>query len=247
MLPLIIGALCIGVTLGLLGSGGSIITLPVLIYFGGLDEKVAIASSLLIVGFISLAASLRNIAKSKVEFSAVANFGLTSMLGSYISAWLSEGVSAKVQLLTFSIVMVLAAYRMLKPSKSAQEEPNKAKVAVIGYLVGMVTGFVGVGGGFLIVPALVVFTGLTIKSATSTSLVIIALQSFAGFAKHVTILHSLGLNLDWNVIATMSIIGIIGSQLGTYFNDKVPQQMLKKGFGVFLIFMAAYIVAKSVL
>ncbi len=247
MFLLIFGAICIGITLGLLGSGGSIITLPVLIYFGGLDEKVAIASSLLIVGFISLAASVRNIFERKVEFSAVINFGLTSMLGSYISAWLSQGVSAKVQLLTFSIVMLFAAYRMLRPSQSQPETPSKIKVAMMGYLVGMVTGFVGVGGGFLIVPALVVFTGLTIKRAASTSLVIIALQSFAGFAKHVTVLDSLGLNLDWNVIVTMSVVGIIGSQVGTYFNDKISQQALKKGFGVFLLFMALYIVVKSVL
>ena len=243
------GAVAIGVSLGLLGSGGSIVTVPVLIYLFGQDEKVAIAGSLGIVGSIALAGAMPYIRRGLVDWRNVFLFGIPGMIGTYVGAWSATLVSGLIQLTLFALVMLIASYFMLKPMQLTSVNPPTRqtwKIGVDGLLVGILTGLVGVGGGFLIVPALVLLGGLTMHRAVATSLVIIALKSFSGFWKYLEVLDTLNLKLDWEVIGVVTGLGIGGSLIGNRIATQIPQAKLRKIFGVFLIVMAAYILYRSV-
>ncbi len=243
------GALAIGLSLGMLGSGGSILTVPVLVYLVGQPEKLAIAGSLAIVGLISVAASLPYMRERLVDWRTVWVFGVPGMLGTYGGAWTSQFVSGPLQLAVFALVMLAAAYLMLKPV-SLDEEPHQRrgvlKIGGDGVAVGWLTGFVGVGGGFLVVPALVFLGGLSMHRAVATSLVIIALKSFAGYFKYLDVLQAEHMTLDYGVIALITTIGIIGSFLGNSIASRIPQQKLKQLFGIFLIGMGFFILFRSI-
>jgi uncharacterized membrane protein YfcA len=245
----ILGALIVGLCLGLLGSGGSILTLPILTFLLGMPDKVAIASSLAIVGAISLFAAIPFARAGQVDTRSLLFFGVPSMIGSYLGAYISQFVSGPVQLAIFAGLMLIAAVLMLKPI-ALHEGGNpkirpKYKIAVDGLLVGIITGLVGVGGGFMIVPALVLLVHLPMRRAVGTSLSIIALKSLTGFIKHAQILNELDLVLDWNVIAVFSVVGVLGSQVGRILGSKVNQASLKRGFGFFLIAMGIFIVYRT--
>lgn len=242
------GAVAIGVSLGLLGSGGSIITVPVLVYLLGQDEKIAIAGSLFIVGSIALIGSLQYVRLGMVDWRNVLVFGLPGMAGTWLGALLAAFVPGIVQLGLFALVMLLAAYFMLRPVdlEAGSHAPRALwKIASDGLLVGVVTGLVGVGGGFLIVPALVLLGGLAIHKAVATSLVIIALKSYSGFYKYLDVLGSQDLALDWQILLIVTALGIAGSVAGAKIAGRMPQQGLKRGFGYFLIVMGLYILARS--
>jgi len=242
------GAIAIGVSLGLLGSGGSIITVPVLVYLIGQDEKVAIAGSLFVVGNIALAGSLQYLRARLIDWRNVVVFGLPGMAGTYLGAAIAAYVPGIVQLAIFSLVMLVASYMMLRPVALA-EAPHAAretwKIAGDGLFVGVITGFVGVGGGFLIVPALVLLGGLPIHRAVATSLVIIALKSYSGFYKYIHVLAAQDLALDWRTLMIVTALGIAGSYAGAMFAKRMPQDRLKRWFGYFLIVMGIYILARS--
>jgi len=243
-----LGAACIGLCLGLLGSGGSIITVPVLVYLVGQDEKIAIAGSLAIVGIIAFAASLNYMRQGQVDWRMVLLFGVPGMVGTFLGAWASALVTGIFQLAVFAVVMLLASWFMLRPVST--ENPNTGKRSVFkiggeGAVVGVVTGFVGVGGGFLIVPALVLLGGLTMHRAVATSLVIIAMKSLIGFIKYLDVLEQQQLSIDWSVVIMVSAIGVVGSVVGNTLAGRVPQALLKKIFAVFLIFMGLYILMRS--
>lgn len=243
-----LGAMAIGVSLGLLGSGGSILTVPVLVYLIGQDEKLAIAGSLAIVGAIALAGSLPYLKKKLIDWRIVLLFGVPGMVGTYIGAWLATWVSGLVQLALFAVVMLIASWQMLKPVvlDDTPHEPREVwKITLDGLLVGILTGLVGVGGGFLIVPALVLLGGLSMHRAVATSLVIIALKSFTGFWKYLDVLDTQGLVLDWNVIAIVTALGVAGSFIGSRIAGRVDQHKLRKVFGLFLIVMGVYILART--
>jgi uncharacterized membrane protein YfcA len=177
------GAIAIGISLGLLGSGGSILTVPVLVYLIGQDEKVAIAGSLFIVGSIALAGSLQFLRARLIEWRSVLVFGLPGMAGTYFGAYIAAFVPGITQLALFAVVMLLASWLMLRPLDLEHAKPVRRatwKVAGDGLIVGVITGLVGVGGGFLIVPALVLLGGLSMHQAVATSLVVIAMKSFSG-------------------------------------------------------------------
>lgn len=245
----ILGACAIGLSLGLMGSGGSILTVPVLVYLVDQPEKVAIAGSLMIVGSIALLGSLPYMRQKLVDWNTVWMFGIPGMMGTYGGAWLSTYLTGIMQLAIFAGVMLLASYFMLKPKHDYEEESDHErhlfKIVIDGLIVGIITGIVGVGGGFLIVPALVLLGGLNMRNAIATSLIIIALKSFAGFFKYLDVLEKSGLSLDWHVIGIMIVVGGIGSAVGNKIANKVPQDKLKKMFGVFLIIMGIYILYKS--
>jgi len=243
------GAIAIGLSLGLLGSGGSIITVPVLVYLLGQDEKIAIAGSLFVVGTIALAGSLQYVKVGLVDWRNVFVFGVPGMAGTYLGALIAAFVPGIVQLAFFSLVMLLASYMMLRPVKLGDEghAPRETwKIAIDGLFVGVVTGLVGVGGGFLIVPALVLLGGLAIHTAVATSLVIIALKSYSGFYKYVDVLEQQNLELDWNTLLLVTGLGIAGSFAGAKIANRMPQEKLKKGFGIFLVVMGIYILVRSV-
>lgn len=242
------GAIAIGVSLGLLGSGGSVLTVPVLVYLIGQDEKTAIAGSLFIVGSIALAGSLQYIRERLVDWHNVFVFGLPGMAGTYLGAFIATWVPGIVQLALFALVMLLASWMMLRPVELTDEahEPRETwKIASDGLIVGVITGLVGVGGGFLIVPALVLLGGLAIHAAVATSLVIIALKSYSGFIKYIDVLQQQNLELDWPTLGVVTVLGIAGSFAGGRIATRMPQQKLKKGFGYFLIVMGIYILARS--
>ena len=224
MLWALAGALVVGLSLGLMGSGGSILTVPVLTYLVGQDEKVAIAGSLGIVGAISLVAGVPYARARLVEYRSVLLFGVPGMGGAYLGAALSSFVSGATQLAVFAALMLVAGVLMLRPlprsnrpdgsnesngPSGPEARPRSGfKIALEGLIVGIVTGFDGVGGGFLIVPALVLLGGLPMHRAIGTSLFIIALKSFAGFWKYLDVLGGLGLELDWQVLGTFAAVGI---------------------------------------
>ncbi|NND59951.1 MAG: sulfite exporter TauE/SafE family protein [Gammaproteobacteria bacterium] len=243
------GAIAIGVSLGLLGSGGSILTVPVLVYLLGQDEKVAIAGSLAIVGTIALVGSLPYLRRRLVDGRAVMLFGFPGMIGTYSGAWLAGYVSGVLQLAVFAVVMLVAAWFMLRPPRLEGRETEAPRAAVSiagdGLAVGVITGLVGVGGGFLIVPALVLLGGLPMHRAVATSLVIIALKSYTGFWKYLDVLSEQNLELDWSAVGLVTALGIGGSFIGNLLANRLHQDRLRRIFGVFLLVMGAYILAKS--
>lgn len=238
------GALVIGLSLGMLGSGGSILTVPVLVYLVGQEEKLAIAGSLAIVGLIAAAACLPYLRDKLVDWRSVLLFGVPGMIGTYFGAWSAAFVSGAVQLTVFAGVMLAASYFMLRPPELAQNQGQARSIGRItsdGLLVGALTGFVGVGGGFLVVPALVLLGGLSMHRAVATSLVIIALKSGAGFIKYMDVLAQQQLQLDWGIIGLIAAIGVAGSLIGNHWGCKISQHKLQTGFGYFLVLMGTAI------
>ncbi len=249
-----LAAIFIGLSLGLLGSGGSILTVPALIYLVGQDEKIAIAGSLAIVGFIAIFSVIGYHLKRQIKWPIVIRFGIPSMIASYFAASLSIYLTGEMQLTLFAMVMLLSAFFMIKqpkiktsvqPINNANKQPT-IKLIFAGIFVGMITGLVGIGGGFLIVPSLVLLIDLAMINAIATSLAIITLQSFTGFIKYQQILTTQNISLNWQVIITFSIIGIIGSFIGQKLATKTPQQQLKRGFGIFLLIMGCFILINSI-
>ncbi|MDT7524568.1 MULTISPECIES: sulfite exporter TauE/SafE family protein [Idiomarinaceae] len=244
----ILAALIIGLSLGLFGSGGSILTVPVLLYLLGFAPDMAIAASLLIVGAISLGASIPNLTKRIISWRHVAFFGIPGMVGTYAGAWLGGLLNPTIQLVTFAILMLLAAVMMWRKRAAVNPAPvaiNPVKIIIEGTVVGIITGFVGVGGGFLIVPALVLLGGLNLVAAVATSLVIIALKSFVGFFKYYEILIAKGFEFDWPAITVVIIGGIVGSYAGGWLGKRIATAPLQKGFAVFLVIMAAFVLWQS--
>ena len=243
MLLTLFGALAIGLSLGLLGSGGSILTVPVLHYLVGQPEKLAIGGSLLVVGLIAVAAAVPYAFSRQVDWRNVAWFGLPGMAGAWLGATLARWVPGPVQLALFALVMLVAAWRMLRGGvmQRPDHEPRRLAVVAGGIGVGALSGLVGVGGGFLIVPALVLLAGVPMASAVGTSLAVIALNSFTGFLKYLGVLQQQSLELDWRVLLTVAGIGMIGSFAGHRLGRRLPQATLRRLFGVFLVVMGLFI------
>lgn len=242
-------AILIGLSLGMLGSGGAILTVPALIYIVGQDEKVAIASSLAIVGLIAFTGAVKYQQHKMIHWPVVWQFGLPSMLGSYVAAGFSIYLSGIQQIILFAIIMMLAALSMLKKKTEVSHQPIafsfSIRLMVIGLAVGCISGLVGVGGGFLIVPALLAFTGVKMTRAVATSLVIITLQSLTGFIKYYSIADQQALIFDWQVIAVVALVGAISSILGQKISTGISQEKLKKLFALFLLIMSVFILSKS--
>lgn len=251
----IAGALGIGLSLGLLGSGGSILTVPVLVYLFGQDEKPAIAGSLLVVALIASAGALLQARQRRVDWAAVAGFGLPGMASASLGALAGAAVAPGVQMLTFAATMLAASAMMLRPApaadaassprgSSASESRGASRWAALlaaGLGVGVLTGFVGVGGGFLIVPALVAVLGMPMPRAVGTSLVIIALNAATGFGTHVPRLLAGELRLDPGVIALLVALGIAGSVAGTTLGSRLRATTLRRGFGLLLLPLAVLV------
>jgi uncharacterized membrane protein YfcA len=245
LLLALLGALAIGLSLGLLGSGGSILTVPVLHYLVGQPDKVAIGGSLLVVGLVAAAGCVPYALRRQVDWRNVALFGLPGMGGAWAGATLAQWVPGPIQLGLFSGVMLLAAWRMLRGGIVTQSghEPRRLAVVAGGVGVGLLSGLVGVGGGFLIVPALVLLAGVTMTSAVGTSLAVITLNSFSGFGKYLGVLQHAGLTLDWTILLTVAAVGVVGSFAGQKLGQRLPQATLRRLFGALLVLMGLLIAA----
>ncbi len=243
-----IGALFIGISLGLMGSGGSILTVPVLVYLFGQEEKVAIAGSLAIVGTIALAGGLAYLKNNLVNWKTVALLGLPSMFATYLGALLAATIPGIIQLVIFAFIMLTAALSMFNKQtiSNTPHAPQSQKVILSGLFVGVITGVVGVGGGFLIVPALVIMAGLTMRKAIATSLFVIAINSYTGFIKYYFVLKQSNTTLDWSVILSVAGIGVVGTFVGKFICHKISQKELKRYFAYFLLLMAGFILYKEV-
>jgi len=257
-----IGAILMGMSLGLLGSGGSILTVPLLVYIAQEPEKAAIAESLLIVGIVALTGSITQFLKRLVDFRLVVIFGLPSMLAAYFGAYLSQYVDAQVQMLIFASVMLLASGFMLRPVRAlshlsnAQIESNSPaqsfnlwqhlSLIMAGIGVGTLAGLIGVGGGFLIVPALLLIAKATMRKAIATSLFIIAMQSFAGFMKYTYLQSTQEIVLNVPLIILVTVCAVVGVLLGGKVVNKLPQARLKQVFGGALIPLSLFILYNHV-
>jgi uncharacterized membrane protein YfcA len=243
----LLGALAIGLSLGLLGSGGSILTVPVLHYLVGQPEKLAIGGSLLVVGLIAAAAAVPHALHRQVDWRNVAWFGLPGMVGAWLGATLAHWVPGPVQFVLFALVMLVAAWRMLHGGVAPRAAGERHRVTVVagGFGVGALSGLVGVGGGFLIVPALVLLAGVPMASAVGTSLAVIALNAFTGFAKYLGVLERQSLELDWPLLLAVAGVGIAGSFAGHRLGRRLPQDTLRRLFGVFLVGMGLFIAVET--
>ncbi|QDT88843.1 sulfite exporter TauE/SafE family protein [Gimesia algae] len=252
MFYILTGSLLIGLTLGLLGAGGSAITVPVLIYLVGHGTKESITESMAIVGMISIAAAVPYATSKQIDWRNVLFFGLPGMLGTLVGAWLGGLAAEAIQLVVFGGVLLAAALIMLRrPGKtdaagedSSQRSPAW-KIGLEGIVAGILTGFVGVGGGFLIVPALVLLGKLPMRLAIGTSLVIIAFQAAVGFTKYEFYLLANNMSVDWQTILIFTVIGIIGSIIGRQINTRLNQQKLKTVFAGFLLLLGGFVIVNE--
>ena len=244
--------LLIGLSLGLLGGGGSILTVPIFVYVLGFGAKEAIAMSLAVVGATSLFGAAGHWRAGNVNVRVALIFGVVAMVGTYLGARLAVFFSGAAQLALFAVVMLVAAYFMFRgrrPAASGSREaaPEAAVsemplglIALEGVAVGVLTGLVGVGGGFLIVPALVLLGKIPMKQAVGTSLLVIAMKSVAGFYGY------LGqVDVPWAFMTVFTGIAVAGILIGSYLIRFVPQEALRRAFAVFLVVMGAFILYQN--
>ncbi|KFA91669.1 sulfite exporter TauE/SafE family protein [Archangium violaceum] len=245
----IAASLLIGVSLGLLGGGGSILTVPLLVYVLGVEPKTAIAMSLLVVGLTSASAVVMHARAGRVRWRTALIFGAGGMSGAFLGGRLAQWVPPGLLLLLFCAIMVAAAVAMLR-RKEAPNEPGDSEQAPVllpvprvlaqGAAVGLLSGLVGAGGGFLIVPALVL-VGLPTQAAVGTSLVVISLQCFAGLLGHLG--H---VQLPWGLTAAVVGTAVGGSFLGGLLAGHVSPRVLRKGFAVFVLGIACVMLAGQI-
>ena len=246
------GAFIVGLILGLIGSGGSILSVPTLVYLFGINPVTATAYSLFIVGTTSLIGSIKNLKNNLINYSTTLLFSFSAVITVYITRkYLIQLIPetiinsdfifmSKNQLimLLFSILMLVAGFLMIKKTpktivglkQTKTIAPNKFLIFTEGSLMGFLTGLVGAGGGFIIIPILVILSNLRMKAAIATSLAIISLKSLIGFIGDIQ-----NLKIDWIFLLSFTLISVIGIFIGQLFSNKVPENNLKTVFGLFVI------------
>ncbi len=242
-------AIVIGLALGLMGGGGSILTVPVFVYILDYGPKVSIAMSLAVVGAVSLAGSLSHWREGNVDVRLALVFGVVAMAGTWGGAFLARFVSGTFQLILFAVVMLLAAGFMFRdsgPARDPQDQPPTVRLKTLpiiageGIAVGVLTGLVGVGGGFLIVPAMVLISKVPMKTAVGTSLLVIAMKSAAGFYEYT---HQV--QVDYLFIGGFSALAIVGIYLGSQWVKYIAQETLKRAFAIFVVVMGVAMLIKE--
>ncbi len=251
-------AVFVGITLGLLGSGGSILTVPILVYVLKIEPTIATGYSLFVVGFTALVGGFQKAKQQLVDFEKAFLFGLPTLLAVFFTRkiivpniaetiYFFDGFSIKKSIfimLIFAVVMIIAAIRMIKPIeinlKNNELKLNYFKIIVSGLFIGFIAGFVGAGGGFLIIPALVFLTKTPMKMAVGTSLFIIACQSLVGFLGDLQ-----NQSTDWKLLVSFTICSVFGILIGNYLSKKITADKLKTGFGYFVLIMGVYIILRE--
>jgi len=254
-------AVLVGVSLGLIGSGGSILTVPILVYVMGVNPILATAYSLFIVGSTALVGGVQSALQKRADFKTVFIFGIPSIAAVYITRmWLVPLIPAELFsigtlvitksigiMVLFAIVMILASMSMIRPGKESDDsgdQPlhyNYPLILLEGSVVGLLTGLVGAGGGFLIIPALVILARMPMKLAVGTSLFIIAAKSLIGFIGDLQGAQV----IDWKLLGTFTALAGIGIFIGIYLSKKISGDKLKKSFGWFVLIMGIYILVKE--
>lgn len=256
-----VGALLIGIVLGLIGGGGSILTVPVLVYLLSINPVTATAYSLFVVGVSALVGAVRNMQKGLVDFKTAIVFAVPAFIAVYstrkfiVPAIPDElfqvgdfMVTKNIGIMVFfAIIMVVAAISMMKSKRGDVPEESEVSynyplIIIEGVVVGLLTGIVGAGGGFLIIPALVLLAKLPMKKAVATSLLIIAIKSLIGFIGDVE-----NLEIDWTFLMSFTAVSVVGIFLGIFLNKFIDGKKLKKGFGWFVLLMGIYIIGKELL
>ena len=243
----IVLAVFVGISLGLLGGGGSILMVPLLAYVAGMDAKQAIATSLLVVGATSAVGAISHARAGRVQWRTALLFGATAMAGAYAGGHLARFIPGTALLVGFAVMMIATATAMLRGRKNTAASAEQshqlplAKIAVVGLMVGMLTGLIGAGGGFLLVPALVLLGGLPMPLAVGTSLVIIAMNSFAGLLGYLS-----SVRIDWTLGAALTAAAVAGALIGARFAGKVNPETLRKGFGWLVLMMASVIMGEEI-
>lgn len=252
-------ALTVGIILSLLGSGGSILTVPILVYIMGINPLSATAYSLFVVGVSALVGAQRFFKNGEINYKISLYFAIPSLLGVFVSRkWILPNLSESLHffhffsiqkdtfiLVFFAIVMLIAALSMLFSWKlnfrnNNDRENNFVLIVLDGIVVGLVTGFVGAGGGFLIIPALLLLTNISMKEAVGTSLLVITIKSILGFTAELNNV------IDWNLLLTFTGFSILGILIGSCFSKLLNGRVLKKSFGIFVLFMSIVILAKEI-
>jgi hypothetical protein len=237
-------SLLIGVSLGLLGGGGSILTLPILVYVLDVEPKRAIAMSLFVVGVTSATGAVAHARAGRVRYRTGLVFGVTAMAGAYAGGQVARFVPATMLLVAFGALMLTTSLAMMRGRRATGAPAADVKVGKVlgtGAAVGVVAGLVGAGGGFLIVPALALFGGLAMPEAVGTSLLVIALQSFAGFAGHAG--H---VQLDWTLSLIVTGAAVAGSFAGARLGRDLSPDALRRGFAWFVLAMALFLLGKQI-
>lgn len=238
-------ALFIGLSLGLLGGGGSILTLPILVYVLHQDPKEAIAASLFVVGTTALVSAISHARARNVDYRTGAIFGAASMAGAFAGGKVAGNLPGNVLLGAFAAMMLVTSLAMMRPRKEPapgeKHVLSVVRVLAVGAGVGLIAGLVGAGGGFLIVPALVLFGGLDMRRSIGTSLMVLTLQSFAGFAGHVTHTH-----VNWTLTAIVTTAAVMGSLVGARLAKRLSVATLRRGFAWFVLAMAVFMIGKQV-
>jgi uncharacterized membrane protein YfcA len=249
-------ALIIGISLGLIGGGGSILAVPVLTYLFTVNEKIATAYSLFIVGASALVGGVKQHYKGLVDWRTAVVFGIPAIIGvsvvrrfivpalpDILFTFSDFGFTRRMGMLgLFSLLMIPAGISMLKDRKQTQKSDGKNKynyplIFIEGIVVGALTGFIGAGGGFLIIPALVILAKTEMKVAIGTSLIIIALKSLSGFFLG----DALTMDINWSFLLSFTVLSFIGIFIGSYLSNFIDGKKLKKGFGYFIFIMAGFI------
>jgi len=235
-------SLGIGISLGLLGGGGSILTVPILVYAMGLDGKQAIATSLLVVGVTSAAAMVPHARGGRVDFRVGLTFGAASMAGAFAGGRLAHFLPSNVLLVAFAVMMLVTGLAMLRPRADSVGEARMlwGRVLVIGVLIGVLTGVIGAGGGFVIVPALALLCGLPMPKAIATSLFVIAMNSLAGFAGYVG-----SITVDLRVATLVTLAAVIGSVVGASLAGRAKPATLRSAFAWLVLAMSVYMLARQ--
>lgn len=255
-----LASIVIGISLGLIGGGGSILTVPVLVYLLGVEPVLATAYSLFIVGSTSLVGTFPKYKQGLVNLKTALIFGAPAIAAVYATRkFIVPAIPQELftvgnmaitkpllMMLLFAVLMVFASYSMIKGKKeedngnNGEQKFNYPLIIIEGTVVGMLTGLVGAGGGFLIIPALVLLSKLPMKQAVGTSLLIIAAKSLIGFLGDIG--HQI---IDWKLLMIVTILAIAGIFIGNALSKKVSGEKLKKGFGWFVLVMGIYIIVKE--
>lgn len=253
-----LASVIIGLSLGLIGGGGSILTIPILVYLFKIDPKLATSYSLFIVGFTALSGCFSHYKMGNLKIKSAMYFAIPSVFSILI---IREVIFLKIPniiftigsfqvtkdfliMIIFAIMMIAASFSMINKTntKIHTTDTNYLQLAIIGAVVGIVTGFLGAGGGFLIIPALLFFANLPMKQAVGTSLLIIFINSSIGFVGDLAI----GTPINYIFLASISVMAFVGMLIGTRLSKKIDGDKLKPIFGWFVLVMGIYIIIKEI-